>query len=67
MRKFTLLFGIALLLTGIISEAMYITTTRVAYQDAIVANTYLVLGILAIVVGFIFTLTSVKIPKVRVP
>ena len=32
----------------------------------VAANEYLILGILLILVGFIFTLSSVKIPKIRV-
>jgi uncharacterized membrane protein len=66
LRKFSLFLGIALLLAGIYSEAMYLTTTRVAYQNAALTNSYLVLGIIAIFIGFIFMLTSVKIPKVHV-
>lgn len=66
MRKFSGFLGIALLLAGIYSEIMYITTTRLPYQDAIVANTYLVLGLIAIFIGFIFMLTSVKVPRVHV-
>ena len=62
-----LLTGLILLFSGIIAEALYITTSRVAYADTIVSNTYLTLGILFIIVGFIFTLSSVKIPKVHVP
>ena len=67
MRKVTLLIGLALMLFGIFSAAMYITTSNVAYSGNVVANSYLVMGILFIIVGFIFALTSVKIPKVRVP
>ncbi len=62
-----LLTGLVLLVSGIISEAMYITTSNVAYADTVVTNSYLVFGLLFIIVGFIFALTSVKIPKVRVP
>ncbi len=65
LRKIMLLIGLALLLSGIISEAMYITTSRVPYADTVAANQYLILGILLILVGFIFTLSSVKIPKIR--
>jgi hypothetical protein len=60
------LAGLALLLSGIVSEAMYITTSNVAYADTVVANSYLVMGVLFIIVGFIFALTSVKMPKVKV-
>jgi len=67
LRKIMLLIGLALLLSGIISEAMYITTSRIAYADTVAANEYLILGILLILVGFIFTLSSVKIPKIRLP
>jgi len=45
---------------------MYIATSRVAYAGTVAANEYLILGILLILVGFIFTLSSVKIPKIRV-
>ncbi len=62
-----LLTGLVLLLSGIVSEAMYITTSKVAYADTVVTNSYLVFGILFIIVGFIFALTSVKMPKIRVP
>jgi hypothetical protein len=62
-----LLFGLVLLLSGVISEAMYITTSRIAYASTIVSNSYLILGILLVLVGFIFTLSSVRIPKIRVP
>jgi hypothetical protein len=67
LRKVTLFIGLALMLFGIISEAMYITTSNVAYSGNVVADSYLVMGIVFIIVGFILTLTSVKIPKVRVP
>jgi hypothetical protein len=62
-----LLIGLVLLLSGVISEAMYITTSRVAYAGTVASNAYLVLGVLLILVGFIFTLSSAKIPKIRVP
>ena len=62
-----LLIGIFLVLAGIFSEAMYITTSNVAYANTVATNSYMVLGIIAIIIGFIFTLTSVKIPKVKVP
>jgi hypothetical protein len=67
MRKISLLIGIVLLLSGIVSAAMYVTTSRVAYADTVAASVYLTLGILFVIVGFIFILSSVKIPKVRVP
>ena len=62
-----LLIGIVLVLAGIFSEAMYITTSNVAYANNVATNSYMVLGIIAIIIGFIFTLTSVKNPKVKVP
>ena len=62
-----LLIGIFLVLAGIFSEAMYITTSNVAYANTVATNSYMILGIIAIIIGFIFTLTSVKIPKVKVP
>lgn len=62
-----LLLGIVLVLAGIVSEAVYITTSNVAYANSVATNSYMVLGILAIIMGLIFTLTSVKIPKVKVP
>ena len=61
-----LLIGIILLLTGIISEAMYVITNKVAYSG-IVADTYLTGGIFFMLIGFILLLASVKIPKLRVP
>jgi hypothetical protein len=67
MRKISLLIGIVLLLSGIASAAMYVTTSRVAYADTVATSAYLTLGILFVIVGFIFILSSVKIPKVRVP
>ncbi|MBO0888197.1 hypothetical protein J2P12_03765 [Candidatus Bathyarchaeota archaeon] len=67
LRKVTLFIGLALMLFGIIFEAIYITTSNVAYSGNVGADSYLVMGILFIIVGFILTLTSVKIPKVRVP
>jgi hypothetical protein len=62
-----LLFGLALLLLGVISEAMYIATSNVAYASTVISNSYLILGIILILVGFIFTLSSARIPKIRVP
>ena len=61
-----LLIGIFLVLAGIFSEAMYITTSNVAYANTVATNSYMILGILAIIIGFIFTLTSVKLPSVKV-
>jgi len=66
MRKLTLLIGVILLLTGVIAEASYITSARVAYSG-IVANIYLTSGILFILIGFMLMLASVRIPKLRVP
>ena len=67
MRKIMLLLGLFLLLAGIFAEAMYITTSKVAYSSVVWSDSYLVTGILFIVVGFILTLSSVKMPKIRVP
>jgi hypothetical protein len=67
MRKVSLLIGIVLLLSGIISASLYVTTSRVAYANTVAASAYLTLGILFVIVGFIFILSSVKIPKLRVP
>ena len=66
MRKLTLLIGVILLLAGVIAEALYITSARVAYSG-IVANIYLTSGILFILIGFMLMLASVRIPKLRVP
>jgi hypothetical protein len=66
MRKLTLLIGVILLFTGVIAEAMYVITNRVAYSG-IVADAYLTGGILFILIGFVLMLASVKIPKLRVP
>lgn len=60
-----LLIGIVLVLAGIVSEALYITTSNVAYANTVATNSYMVLGILAIIIGLIFTLTSEKMAKVR--
>ena len=67
MRKVMLLLGLLLLLVGIFAEAMYITTSRVAYSSVVWSDSYLVTGILFIILGFILTLSSVKMPKIRVP
>src|SRR5207249_8431779 len=66
MRKLTLLIGVILLLAGVIAEALYITSARVAYSG-IVANIYLISEIICILIGFILMLASVRIPKLRVP
>ena len=66
MRKLTLLIGAILLLAGIMAEAMYVITNKVAYSG-IVADAYLTGGILFIMLGFVLMLASVKIPKLRVP
>ena len=65
MRKFSGFLGIALLLAGIFSLTMYVTNARVAYQNASLTDSYLVLGVIALFIGFVFMLTSVKIPKVH--
>ncbi len=61
-----LLMGLILLISGIIAEAMYIITNKVAYSG-VVADAYLTGGILFIMIGFVLMLASVKIPKIRVP
>jgi hypothetical protein len=66
MRKLMLVIGSILLLTGVIAEAMYVITNKVAYSG-IVADVYLTGGILFILIGFILLLASVKIPKLRIP
>jgi hypothetical protein len=66
MRKLTLLIGLILLFSGMIAEALYVTTANVAYSG-IVASIYLTSGIVFILVGFILMLASVRIPKLRVP
>lgn len=65
MRKFSGFLGIALLLAGIFSLTMYVSTSRVAYQNASFTDSYLVLGIISLFIGFIFMLTSVRIPQVH--
>ncbi len=67
MRKVSLLIGIMLLLSGIVSAGLYITQSGVAYASTVVSSVYLTLAILFIIVGFIFLLSSVRIPKVRIP
>ena len=64
MRK-GILVGLVLVLLGIFSEALYITTSNVAYANTVATNSYMVLGILAIIIGLVFTLTSAKMAKVR--
>jgi uncharacterized membrane protein len=66
MRKIMFLIGLFLLLAGIFAEAMYITTSKVAYSSPVWSDSYLVTGILFIIVGFILTLSSVKMAKIRV-
>ena len=66
MRKLVLLMGLILLIFGVIAEAMYIIANKVAYSG-IVADAYLTGGIVFIMIGFVFMLASVKIPKLRVP
>jgi len=66
MRKLMLLIGAILLFTGVIAEAMYVITNKVAYSG-VVADAYLTGGAFFILIGFILLLASVKIPKLRVP
>jgi hypothetical protein len=66
MRKMMLLVGVILLFTGVIAEAMYVITNKVAYSG-VVADAYLTGGIFFVLIGFILMLASVKIPKLRVP
>jgi drug/metabolite transporter (DMT)-like permease len=66
MRKLMLLMGVILLLVGVVAEAMYIITNKVAYSG-IVSDIYLTLGIFFVLIGFILMLASVRIPKLRVP
>jgi len=67
MGKIMLLIGIFLLFAGIFAEAMYITTSRVAYSSVVWSDSYLVTGLLFIVVGFILMLSSVKMRKIQSP
>jgi hypothetical protein len=66
MRKLMLLMGLILLLSGVIAEALYVITNKVAYSG-IVADLYLTTGLVLILIGFILMLASVRIPKIRVP
>ncbi len=66
MRKMMLLIGVILLFTGVMAEAMYVITNKVAYSG-VVADAYLTGGIFFMLIGFILMLASVKIPKLRVP
>jgi hypothetical protein len=66
LRKMMLLIGVILLFTGVIAEAMYVITNKVAYSG-VVADAYLTGGIFFMLIGFILMLASVKIPKLRVP
>ena len=61
-----LLMGVILLLSGVVAEAMYVITNKIAYSG-IVADAYLTGGILFIMIGFVLMLASVRIPKLRVP
>jgi hypothetical protein len=61
-----LLMGLILLIFGVVAEAMYIITNKVAYSG-IVADAYLTGGIVFILIGFVLMLASVKIPKLRIP
>jgi hypothetical protein len=66
MRKLMLLMGLILLLSGVLAESLYVITNKVAYSG-IVADLYLTLGVVLILIGFILMLASVRIPKIRVP
>jgi hypothetical protein len=67
LRKLTLLLGLFLLLAGIGSESLFIASEKVAYNGfTISTNTYLVTGLILILVGLLFTLSS-RIPKIRIP
>jgi len=66
MRKLMLLMGLILLLSGVIAEALYVITNKVAYSG-LVADLYLTTGLVLILIGFILMLASVRIPKIRVP
>jgi hypothetical protein len=66
MRKLMLLMGLILLISGVVAEASYVITNKVAYSG-LVADLYLTSGIVLILIGFILTMASVKIPKLRVP
>jgi len=66
MRKLMLLMGLILLLSGVIAEALYVITNKVAYSG-IVSDLYLTTGLVLILIGFILMLASVRIPKIRVP
>ncbi len=61
-----LLMGLILLLSGVIAEALYVITNKVAYSG-LVADLYLTTGLVLILIGFILMLASVRIPKIRVP
>ncbi len=61
-----LLMGLILLLSGVIAEALYVITNKVAYSG-IVSDLYLTTGLVLILIGFILMLASVRIPKIRVP
>jgi hypothetical protein len=66
MRKLMLLMGLILLISGVIAEASYVITNKVAYSG-VVADLYLTSGIVLILLGFMLMLGSVRIPKLRVP
>ncbi len=68
MRRITVLVGSLLLILGIFAESLYVIGDGVASNGlALSQSTYLVMGIIAIILGFILTWSGVRMPKVRVP
>lgn len=68
MRKGLLLIGLAMLLIGTFAESQYVYSSKVAYNGpTLTMDIYMISGIVFILLGLLFTLSSVKIPKVFVP
>ncbi len=68
MRRITVLVGSLLLILGIFAESLYVVGAGVASNGLTLSqSTYLVTGIIAIILGFILTWSGVRMPKVRVP
>ena len=62
------LIGSLFVLLGIAAESLYVISARVAYEGVTIsANTYMVSGLLLLIIGLILTLSGARIPKVRVP
>ncbi len=62
------LLGFLLLLLGVFSASYYVVNSKVAYKSATLSvDVSLVAGLFFILFGFILTLSSAKIPQIRLP